>query len=146
EKLAASRNQWTHVTAFAAPADDLHGIEEDQFDLVLLHSVIQYFPSLEYLLDVIKKSISRLCDGGCLFIGDSQTEASAYMHIAHEQLKYVSNEATLSDFKDIINFRIRQQNELSVDPGFFFFLKTIIPEITAVDIQIRGGEFLNEGT
>jgi len=145
EKLSLDRDKWGHVEAFPASADDFSKIDPG-FDLVLLHSVIQYFPNLRYLFDVIQKSIDVLNDGGCIFIGDSQTDESAYMHIASEQLKYVNEKATISDFKKIIDFRIQQQNELSVDPGFFYFLPTLIPSITAVDIQIRSGDHLNETT
>ena len=41
-----------------------------QFDLVVLNSVVQYFPDLTYLLQVIEQASQCLAPGGTLFLGD----------------------------------------------------------------------------
>lgn len=43
---------------------------DGQFDLVVLNSVVQYFPSLAYLRDVLTAALRRLAPGGRLFVGD----------------------------------------------------------------------------
>lgn len=43
---------------------------DGQFDLVVLNSVVQYFPSLAYLRDVLAAALGRLAPGGRLFVGD----------------------------------------------------------------------------
>src|SRR5690606_7612266 len=46
----------------------------------------------------------------------------------------------------IVQYRVKKEEEISIDPGFFYFLPQIIPEITAVDVQIRKGDYSNEAT
>ena len=52
------------------PADVADGLPQGHFDVVVLNSVIQYFPSAGYLLDVLAVAMGLLAPGGALFIGD----------------------------------------------------------------------------
>src|SRR6185369_2816356 len=49
-------------------ADDLHAIDARRFDLVVLNSVIQYFPGVEYLLRVLDGAIAAARPGGRVFL------------------------------------------------------------------------------
>src|SRR5205085_4750453 len=51
-------------------ADDFTGLEPQSFDVVILNSVAQYFPSSAYLQRVIAGAIELVRPGGQLFIGD----------------------------------------------------------------------------
>ncbi|MFC3196160.1 amino acid adenylation domain-containing protein [Parapedobacter deserti] len=146
EKLALHPEKWQHVHAYTAMADDFTGIKSEAYDLVFMHGVAQYFPSLQYLQKVIKNATSALKDGGCLYIGDMQTLGAISMHFYLDQLGITNDQTTLAEFKEITKLRIQKEEELSVDPEFFYNLPAIIPEITSVDVQIRGGNYLNEGT
>ncbi len=146
EKLAVNPEKWQHVKAYNAPADDFSTISEKDFDLIFFHGVVQYFPTLDYLTKVLKSAVQSLCDGGCIHIGDSQTLGGIIMHFATEQLNLTNEQASLSEFKNIVNYRLQKEEEISIDPGFFYFLPQIIPAITAVDVQIRGGDYSNEAT
>lgn len=146
EKLAVHPEKWQHVNAYTAMADDFRGIEPRAYDLVFLHGVAQYFPSLQYLQKVIKNAASVLKEGGCIYIGDMQTLNAISMHFYLDQLGITNDQITLAEFKEITELRIQKEEELSVDPEFFYNLPTIIPDISSVDIQIRGGDYLNEGT
>jgi amino acid adenylation domain-containing protein len=55
--------------ALLRPADDWEGLP-DRLDLILLNSVIQYFPHREYLDRVLNACLDRLSPGGQLFLGD----------------------------------------------------------------------------
>ena len=146
EKLALNPKKWEHVKAYKAPADDFSNIPEKDFDLVFFHGVIQYFPTLDYLVKVLEPSIKAVKDGGCIHIGDSQTLSAISMHFANDQLKLTSDSISLGEFKKIVDYRVRKEEEISIDPGFFYFLPNLLPEITGVDVQIRGGDLSNEGT
>src|SRR5262249_60024448 len=52
------------------PADVTDELPEGHFDVVVLNSVVQYFPSAGYLLDVLAAAMRLLAPGGALFIGD----------------------------------------------------------------------------
>ena len=52
------------------PADDLDGLPSGFFDTIVINSVIQYFPSVEYLTTVLNGALDLLAPGGALFVGD----------------------------------------------------------------------------
>ncbi|MGE5339900.1 MAG: amino acid adenylation domain-containing protein [Candidatus Omnitrophota bacterium] len=52
------------------PAHDIDSIDERNFDLVIINSVIQCFHGHNYLKNVLRKCIGMLGENGYLFIGD----------------------------------------------------------------------------
>ncbi|MGB5686396.1 MAG: amino acid adenylation domain-containing protein, partial [Candidatus Electrothrix sp.] len=58
------------ITLMQGAADNLAGIEPASADTVIINSVIQYFPSVHYLLTVLTGAIEAVAPGGSLFIGD----------------------------------------------------------------------------
>jgi amino acid adenylation domain-containing protein len=59
-----------HVALFQRTADNFDGIPADSFDMVILNSVVQYFPGVEYLLRVLEGAVRAVRPGGSIFIGD----------------------------------------------------------------------------
>lgn len=53
-----------------ARADELHRLDAECFDTVVINSVVQYFPSERYLSEVIEGALARLTPEGHLFVGD----------------------------------------------------------------------------
>ncbi len=51
------------MTFFEVEANDIHTLE-GKFDVILVNSVIQYFPSMEYCFDFFSKAVAVLRDGG----------------------------------------------------------------------------------
>ncbi|HKV11788.1 MAG TPA: amino acid adenylation domain-containing protein, partial [Thermoanaerobaculia bacterium] len=51
-------------------ADDERVFGEETFDTVVLNSIVQYFPSLAYLLRVVEQAVARVRPGGAVFLGD----------------------------------------------------------------------------
>lgn len=51
-------------------AHEIDQLEEDEFDVVVINSVIECFNGHNYLRDVIEKSIKLLGDSGILFLGN----------------------------------------------------------------------------
>jgi amino acid adenylation domain-containing protein len=52
------------------PAHEIDKLEEENFDIVILNSVIHYFHGHNYLRKVLRKSIDKLGPNGYLFLGD----------------------------------------------------------------------------
>src|SRR5207249_4461290 len=59
-----------HVELVECHADDFDAVGGDAFDLIVLNSVVQYFPSARYLDRVLDAALARVSDGGHVFIGD----------------------------------------------------------------------------
>nr|WP_121273036.1 non-ribosomal peptide synthetase [Pedobacter schmidteae] len=145
EKLAVTPEKWKHVTATTSAADDFSGLTSS-FDLILIHSVAQYFPDTTYFLKVIAESVKRLNQGGCLFIGDMQGMNSLTMYHAMDHLSHAKTDTSLAEFKEVVSNRVRIEDEFVADPTFFYLLPKLIPEITGVDVQLRQGASRNETT
>lgn len=146
EKLNARPDKWAHVKAKVAAADDFESIMQSSFDLILIHSVAQYFPNAEYLIRVIKASVKSTKEGGCIFIGDMQGKNSLEMCHAMDQLSHSPDSGSMASFKEVVQNRVRIEDELVADPEFFYKLPELIPEITGVNVQLRKGQALNETT
>jgi amino acid adenylation domain-containing protein len=146
QTLRANPAKWGHVQAKVASADDFTVVGQRKFDLVLLHSVAQYFPGEAYLIDVIRKGIESIEGTGCMFIGDMQGKNSLEMCHAIDHLPNAADHNPLSTFKQVISNRVRIEDELVADPGFFYGLQKLIPQISGVNVQLRKGKSLNETT
>jgi amino acid adenylation domain-containing protein len=147
KQLRSESAKWRHVRANTAAADDFSAIAGTPVDLVLIHSVAQYFPNADYLISVIKESAKAISsNGGCIFVGDMQGKNSLTMFHAMDHLPRSSDQNTLEEFKNIVANRVRIEEEFVADPAFFYGLPELLPEITGVDIQLRKGQLLNETT
>lgn len=138
--------QWKHVTTKASAADDFNELTGQSFDLILIHSVAQYFPDTTYFLKVIESAIKHISHGGCLFIGDMQGKNSLAMYHAMDYLPNAKDSSTLADFQEVVSNRVRIEDEFVADPAFFYLLPKLIPQISGVDVQLRRGSSLNETT
>ena len=67
--LAAPDFRLPQVTLRHQAADRLDGIEPGAYDTVVLGAVAQYFPSIEYLVEVLKNA-AAVAPGGSIFLGD----------------------------------------------------------------------------
>ncbi|AEI43027.1 non-ribosomal peptide synthetase [Paenibacillus mucilaginosus] len=54
----------------ALPAHEIGAIEESDFDIVIINSVIQAFHGHNYLRSVIREAVNHMPRGGLLFLGD----------------------------------------------------------------------------
>ncbi len=60
----------SHVELLHRMATDFENIAATSFDVVILNSIVQYFPSVDYLMQVIEGAMQAVAPGGALFIGD----------------------------------------------------------------------------
>ncbi|RRB02255.1 non-ribosomal peptide synthetase [Larkinella rosea] len=145
-KLALQPEKWRHVSVKSAMADDFSQIEDSSLDLVLIHSVTQYLPDTNYLITVIGQASKAVQSGGCIFIGDVHGKDTLRMHHAYDQFQRSTSEITVAEFTKIVDRRVRLEDNFTADPAFFYLLPSLIPGVSAVDIQLRRGTFRNETT
>ncbi|MGC4807622.1 amino acid adenylation domain-containing protein [Micromonospora sp. DT233] len=106
--------------ALSRPADEWDGLP-DRFDLIVLNSVIQYFPGREYLDQVLGAALDRLSPGGRLFLGDLRSWPLARaQYRAMAQARHPdADEARLAEVADRL---ADDERELLVDPGYLYRL------------------------
>lgn len=146
ERLAAEPEQWKHVKAAVAAADDFSAVGNARPDLVIINSVAQYFPDADYLVGVLKQAVHALKNGGCVFIGDMQGKNSLEMYHAMDHLQRASDSTSVAAFKEVVANRVRIEEEFVADPAFFYLLPKLIPQISGVNVQLRKGQSENETT
>ena len=67
------------ITLSRRPAEDFAGIEPGAFDTVILNSVVQYFPDLDYLLAVLTAAVKTVKQGS-VFLGDIRNLIAQAFH------------------------------------------------------------------
>uniref|UniRef100_UPI001F22AF9B phosphopantetheine-binding protein n=1 Tax=Nostoc sp. CMAA1605 TaxID=2055159 RepID=UPI001F22AF9B len=127
------------VTLKQSAANQFDGIEPNAYDLVIINSVIQYFPSLDYLLSVIEGAIKTVNNQGKIFIGDVRNlHLLEAFHTAAEFYR-APDDLSIRDLRQQIQKSIRTEEELLIDPDFFIALKQKFPRISHVKIQLKRG-------
>jgi natural product biosynthesis luciferase-like monooxygenase protein len=128
------------------PADDFGGIEPGSIDTIVINSVIQYFPSLDYLARVLEQAMQVLAPGGAVFVGDVRSFALLpELHTAIE-LSRAPDATPRAELVDGVRMRMARESELTVAPDFFHALRARLPQISAVSIQLKRGARANELT
>jgi amino acid adenylation domain-containing protein/thioester reductase-like protein len=132
------------VTLALRPAHDFSGVSPRSLDAVILNSVIQYFPDIDYLLDVLARAVDAVADGGHVFIGDVRSLPSLAAFHATIALERVDDALPISAFRDKVARRVLKEHELVLDPQLFSALCALNPRISHAEIQLKRGDYHNE--
>jgi len=128
------------VKAIASAAAELsYATLEKPYDTVVINSVIQYFPNLEYLENVLLSAILNMKDSGQIFIGDVR-DFRLLKCFHYSVLSYKQQNVTKAE----VEYFALRDKELLISPEYFLDLKTRISEITAVEILPKLGESSHE--
>lgn len=109
----ARRCGLNHVTGRQLAAHDIDLFPPGSFDLIIFNSVIESFPGLGYLADVLDKAVTLLSPGGSLFIGSiwDLDRKDTYL----DDLAEFARENAGKGYPSRLNFT----DELFVPAGFF---------------------------
>jgi amino acid adenylation domain-containing protein len=137
--------QMPHVVLERKAAHEFGDIGKQQsFDLLLMNSVVQHFPDLEYLMTVLTGAVETLETGGAIFIGDVRNYSLLEAFHTSAQL----HEGTDSLSCDALWYRvqksIQQEGQLVISPDFFTALCQRLPQISRVEINLKRGRAHNE--
>ncbi|MCA2655313.1 non-ribosomal peptide synthetase [Microcystis sp. M061S2] len=127
-------------------ADDFTGIPQATFDRVVINSVVQYFPSVDYLLQVIAGAVKTIADQGKIFLGDIRNLSLLEPYHAAVQLARAEANKTLEEWQKQVNQSVATEEELLIAPQFFIALKQRFPRISWVEIAPKRGQADNELT
>ena len=128
------------------PADGLGEIVNEPFDTAISNSVIQFFPSIEYLVQVIETGVQLVEPGGQIFLGDILSLPLLEMFHTSVQLYQAPASVSISELRQRIASRLAREQRLIIDPEFFIALKEHLPQISHVEIQLKRGYYQNELT
>lgn len=134
-----------NVSFVCAEAKDFSNVPPHRYDLILINSVVQYFPSLEYLTEVIEKSLSVLSDDGVIFIGDVRDyrllEVFHLSLLLHGKVETPTSDPAL---RRKLQRSVETESELLVDPTWFLLLRDRLLEVSSVAIMPKISKHTNE--
>ena len=126
-QIDADPTRFGSVSLRRAAAHEL-GDEAAAYDAIILSSIVQYFPGMDYLLDIVRRCLSALKPGGFLFFGD------------------IRNYDLLDVFHELSGLSAAREIELTVSPHFFPALKHQFPQIASARVYLEAGREHNELT
>jgi amino acid adenylation domain-containing protein len=119
------------------PAHGIDALAPEVFDLVILNSVLQYFPGTNYLHDVLEQALSLLAPGGHLFVGDVRNLALLPAFHAWV-LEHRHPDLRGDELRREINQRCGGETELCLAPEFFAALAGRF-DLACVQVLARRG-------
>ncbi|MCI0354321.1 MAG: amino acid adenylation domain-containing protein, partial [Acidobacteria bacterium] len=144
EAYVSRRSDLRQVTLRQARADELAWVEDESVDVVILNSVIQYFPDVEYLLSVLRDAVRVTEVGGYIFVGDVRNLALLEAYHASVQLHKAAGEVGVEELQRRIRQRCLQEEELVVDAELFTELGRRWSKVGRVECWPKVGAYDNE--
>ncbi len=133
-----------HVRLARRAADEFDDLPRAACDLVILNSVVQYFPSLDYLQRVLAGAVRAVAPGGSVFVGDVRSLPLLEAFHAGTQLARAPRSLTLPQLRQRVRAQVALEEELVIHPAFFSSLARSLPGVSGVEMHLRRGRHHNE--
>lgn len=123
-----------HVSLYVAEAlhfDAIPDLKNKKFDCIIINSVVQYFPSIQYLRSLLKKLPDFLNSQASLFLGDIrnyQLLPEYHYYVARHRSRNL--EQSLEQIHEQTYTGVVQEKELLISPDFF---KYEVPKLLALE-------------
>jgi amino acid adenylation domain-containing protein len=113
-------------------------------DTVVINSVIQYFPSEEYLVNVIEKAISAVQGPARIIIGDVRDLRLLEAFKMRYCFLRMPGETGIKEFQWAVAQEVFKDEQLSVSPSFFYDLRHQFSSVSHVEILHKDVSLINE--
>ena len=143
---AAGRPELAQIELSQQAATDFHGIEAGGYDTVVINSVAQYFPDVDYLMAVLEGALKVLSPGGRIFLGDLRTLDLLPVFHGSVELFRAPDDLPLAYLRPRIDRSVAEDSELLLAPAFFERLRARLPALGECTLQLRRGDADNELT
>src|SRR5882757_2910542 len=145
-KAEADRRGVAGVVLERRAADALAALEGGPFDTIVINSVAQYFPGVEYLIDVLVAAFKQLAPGGAIFVGDVRSRALLEAMLCEIELQKAASDAPAGELQARLKKRLDEESELVLDPNLFLSLQQRLPEVEDVQVELKLGRQPSEMT
>jgi pristinamycin I synthase 3 and 4 len=146
QQYVAGRPDLAHVRVDQKAAHELSFLEDESVDLVVINSVVQYFPNVDYLLDAIDQAarVTRL--GGHIFIGDVRSLHLLEAFHTSVQLFQAPDDLPQAELRARVAYAMRHEEQLLIAPALFDELASRHQKLGAADVQLKAGKYENENS
>ncbi|WP_455458658.1 condensation domain-containing protein [Streptococcus salivarius] len=154
QKLLQSKNIGGNISFLPLEAQKIPqyiNSRNDNYDIVLINSVVQYFPTIDYLTTLIK-NIYLTNKVSSIFIGDirdyDRLESFILSKIVYNNKSYenIENIEQLKELKNRIKKDSKNLTELTISPKYFYSLLNQYKFIEEIRLFPRISEDKNELT
>src|SRR5262249_9893508 len=146
QHIAKHPHRYQNVTLTHQTADELSSLDSEAYDTLVINSVIQYFPSVDYLVRVLEEAERLVKPGGKIFLGDVRNRRLLDVLHTSVQIYNAQPSTPISQIRERADKESREEKELVLDPALFSALKSHLARISRVEIQLKRGTSLNELT
>ncbi|MFJ4655103.1 amino acid adenylation domain-containing protein [Nocardia sp. NPDC088792] len=141
--IVAGDPELAHVRLHLGDADRLPDDLTGPYDVILVNSVIQYFPSAEYLTRVLDRAAELLAPNGVLYLGDIRDLGLA--HAFHTTVEMAAAPAAgATELAAAVRTAADRDAELLLAPRYFLDFADSHPRLSGARIRLRRGAHLNE--
>lgn len=146
QQLTKLEQKLPQVSLCQRMADDFEGLDAQAFEAVILNSVAEHFPNINYLIRVLEGAVKVVAPGGFIFVGDVRSLPLLEVFHASVELHQAPGDLSVAQLQQRVQRRLLQEDQLVIDPAFFAALGQHFPNITHVQIQLERGHHHNELT
>lgn len=144
EVLKQPRFNMPHVSVHVGGAHESEKFNHEMLDTNVCNGVSMYFPSADYLAEVIRTSLNSVVPGGTFFLGDVRN-ACLLQHFHLSVAQFQATEDTPFS-KVLANARKSAafEKEFLVDPELFLRLQDALSDIAVLSMDIKRGIYHTE--
>lgn len=125
-------------------AHELNGFRFAPYDLIILNSVVQYFPSRDYLVQALEEGAKLLAPGGAIFLGDLRSLPLQETFWTHLEFTKADPNSTVGNLKLRVSAGLTEEKELLLDPACLTSLVEQSSRIRRVEVFPKRGRGDNE--
>lgn len=135
-KARAKERNIDNVEFIQCEANKIANLSIPKIDIVIINSVVQYFPGINYLLDVVLQSTTLLRGDGIIYIGDVLD--------LKKQKDLVDAALLYKKIHPDADTRLDYSDELFLSRDYFQYLASKVDGIYKVEISDKIGSINNE--
>lgn len=137
-------NGLDNVRLYQKAADNLGELMNEKFDTIIINSVIQYFPSGQYLDNLLDNLLSMLTENGSLYLGDIRSYSLLENYHTSVELFKAEDSERIEKVKNKILNAVQAENELLLDTNYFLNLMQSKEKVTNVVTLQKHAKYENE--
>src|SRR5262249_13415794 len=140
----STRADLERVELREGPAHKLSFMSDESVDLVILNSVAQYFPDVDYLLEVMGEAVRVTSRGGRIFVGGGRGLAVVEADHTSVELYKAAGEMSVEELRRRIRQGERREEELVLDVRLFEEMGRRWEKVGRVERWLKSGAYDNE--
>lgn len=133
-----AENKIENISLLQCEAIEIGKTEMKNIDVVILNSVCQYFPGINYLRSVIEQSIQMLNTDGIIYLGDVM-DLDKKRNLEESLIAYKMEHPDK-------NTKTDRTDELFLKRDYFYHLGETLPQIVKVEVSDKIATIENELT